>query len=112
MSAASAAILARQRPRAGERDRAGGDPLRRGRLRLDLPDGEATGPTDPAAPAAAPGGRPATEAERRARDRAEIVAALSLAGGRVSGPGGAAELLGLRPTTLASRIKAHGIPRG
>lgn len=83
-----------------------------GRLRLDLPDGEATGPTDPAAPAAAPGGRPATEAERRARDRAEIVAALSLAGGRVSGPGGAAELLGLRPTTLASRIKAHGIPRG
>ncbi|MDH3030361.1 helix-turn-helix domain-containing protein, partial [Methylobacterium fujisawaense] len=41
-----------------------------------------------------------------------IVAALSLAGGRVSGQGGAAELLGLRPTTLASRIKAHGIPRG
>ncbi|KAA0121820.1 PAS domain S-box protein [Methylobacterium sp. P1-11] len=84
----------------------------RGRLRLDLPDGEATGFTDPAAPAAAQAGRPATETERRARDRAEIVAALALAGGRISGPGGAAALLGLRPTTLASRIKAHGISRG
>jgi formate hydrogenlyase transcriptional activator len=84
----------------------------RGRLRLDLPDGEADGRPDGATPAAAPGRRPATEAERRARDRAEIAAALALAGGRISGPGGAAELLGLRPTTLASRIKAHGIPRG
>ncbi|MBW4964597.1 two-component system response regulator, partial [Sulfitobacter sp. CW3] len=53
----------------------------RGRLRLDLPDGEAAGPADAAAPAAPPDGRPATEAERRARDRAEIVAALALAGG-------------------------------
>ncbi|WP_457106607.1 sigma 54-interacting transcriptional regulator [Methylobacterium sp. P5_C11] len=83
----------------------------RGRLRLDLPAGEGAGHAAAAAPAAAPEGRPATEAERRARDRAEIVAALALAGGRISGPGGAAALLGLRPTTLASRIKAHGIPR-
>ena len=28
---------------------------------------------------------------------------------QVSGPGGAARLLGLKPTTLASRIKALGI---
>ena len=84
----------------------------RGRLRLDLPDEEPVRRPDPARPAAAPEGRPATEAERRARDRAEIVAALALAGGRISGRGGAAERLGLRPTTLASRIKAHGIPRG
>jgi hypothetical protein len=27
----------------------------------------------------------------------------------VSGPGGAAELLGIKPTTLASRIKALGL---
>jgi PAS domain S-box-containing protein len=84
----------------------------RGRLRLDLPDEEPVRRPDPALPAVAPEGRPATEAERRARDRAEIVAALALAGGRISGRGGAAERLGLRPTTLASRIKAHGIPRG
>jgi formate hydrogenlyase transcriptional activator len=84
----------------------------RGRLRLDLPDGEPARTPDPVRlPVAAPDGRPATEAERRARDRAEIVAALALADGRISGPGGAAALLGLRPTTLASRIKAHGISR-
>ena len=32
--------------------------------------------------------------------------ALKTAGGKISGPGGAAELLGVKPTTLASRIKA------
>ena len=84
----------------------------RGRLRLDLPDLDEAGPSEAAggAPASAsPGHRPRNEAERRARDRAEIVEALAQCGGKVSGPGGAAELLGLRPTTLASRIKAHGI---
>ena len=35
--------------------------------------------------------------------------ALHAADGKVSGPGGAAQLLGLKPTTLASRIKALGI---
>ena len=34
--------------------------------------------------------------------------ALSHAKGKVSGPGGAAELLGMKATTLASRIKALG----
>ena len=51
-----------------------------------------------------------TEEERRQRDRANIVAALQACGGKVSGPGGAAELLNVRPTTLASRIRALGIP--
>ncbi|MCJ2081859.1 sigma 54-interacting transcriptional regulator [Methylobacterium sp. J-090] len=78
-----------------------------GRLRFDLPE------TDPprrlaTPPAALPADRPPTETDRRARDRAEIAAALALTGGRVFGPNGAAALLGLRPTTLASRIKAHG----
>ena len=35
--------------------------------------------------------------------------ALVQTGGRVSGPGGAANLLGMKPTTLASRIKKLGI---
>jgi transcriptional regulator with GAF, ATPase, and Fis domain len=40
-----------------------------------------------------------------------IVAALEASGGRVFGPNGAAERLGLKPTTLASRIKRLGIER-
>jgi hypothetical protein len=36
---------------------------------------------------------------------------LHRAGGKMSGPGGAAELLGLKPTTLASRIKILGLAR-
>ena len=80
----------------------------RGRLRFDLPETEHGGRAD-AAPPAQPAARPPTEADRRARDRAEIAAALALTGGKVFGPGGAAELLGLRPTTLASRIKAMGL---
>jgi len=46
------------------------------------------------------------DAERRA-----ILAALVAAGGRVSGLGGAAELLGLRPTTLHAKMKKLGIRR-
>ncbi|GJD43014.1 Anaerobic nitric oxide reductase transcription regulator NorR [Methylobacterium cerastii] len=80
----------------------------RGRLRFDLPETEPPRRADAAAPTL-PADRPPTEADRRARDRAEIAAALALTGGKVFGPGGAAELLGLRPTTLASRIKAMRI---
>jgi hypothetical protein len=36
---------------------------------------------------------------------------LDRAGGRVSGQGGAAELLGIKPTTLAYQLKSHGITR-
>jgi len=79
---------------------------RGGRLRFDLPEGAVA----PAAPVAA---QPAllTEDDRRARDRANIVAALAACGGKVFGPDGAAEMLGIKPTTLASRIKALGIRR-
>lgn len=83
----------------------------RGRLRLDLPETEAGLRTGPVATGVAPAARPPNENERRTRDRAEIEAALAITGGRVFGPGGAAELLGVKPTTLASRIKAHGIVR-
>lgn len=53
-----------------------------------------------------------TEADMRALARANTVAALEAADWRVSGKGGAAELLGLRPTTLADRIRAMNIHRG
>ena len=42
-------------------------------------------------------------------ERESIAAALKQSGGKVFGPGGAAELLNMKPTTLASRIKALGI---
>ncbi|XYD11476.1 sigma 54-interacting transcriptional regulator [Methylobacterium sp. NMS12] len=85
----------------------------RGRLRLDLPESDEATPIEAVAPiapvTAAREHRPRSEAERRAADRAEIIEALALCGGKIFGVGGAAELLGLRPTTLASRIKAYGI---
>lgn len=76
---------------------------RGGQIRIDLPE--------PArayriANAAA---QVVTEDARRDRDRANILAALEACSGKVFGHGGAAELLGIKPTTLASRIKSLGI---
>jgi formate hydrogenlyase transcriptional activator len=45
-------------------------------------------------------------------ERDHIIAALRAVGWKVSGRGGAAELLGLRPTTLEARMKKLGIVRG
>ena len=52
-----------------------------------------------------------TETERRARERANLIAALERSGGKVYGSGGAAELLGVPSTTLASRLRGLGIRR-
>jgi PAS domain S-box-containing protein len=74
-----------------------------GRLRFDLPTASShavhTIPTPTNADII-------DESERRARDRKSIIAALEACGGKVFGKGGAAELLGIKPTTLASRIRA------
>ncbi|MGR3362912.1 MAG: sigma 54-interacting transcriptional regulator [Maritimibacter harenae] len=61
-----------------------------------------------------PGGRDKampirTEAEIDAMIRDNLVACLRETGGKVSGPGGAAAMLGVRPTTLYSRIRRYGI---
>jgi transcriptional regulator with GAF, ATPase, and Fis domain len=80
-----------------------------GRLRFDLPAAKAR---PRAARASAPAAeRPLTEEERRQRVYEDTVAALRSCEGRVFGPRGAAHLLGLKPTTLASRLKAWGIDR-
>jgi transcriptional regulator with GAF, ATPase, and Fis domain len=50
-----------------------------------------------------------TDTELRHFEADNIRAAIKEARGKVSGPGGAAELLGMKATTLASRIKALGI---
>jgi formate hydrogenlyase transcriptional activator len=44
-------------------------------------------------------------------ERASIERALKMAKWKVSGPGGAAEILGMIPSTLASRIKTLGIKK-
>jgi len=51
------------------------------------------------------------DGEMRRRERENIRAALHQAGWKISGPGGAAELLGMKPTTLASRIKRLGLEK-
>jgi transcriptional regulator with GAF, ATPase, and Fis domain len=53
-----------------------------------------------------------TRAELKQRERESIAAALLKTGGKVFGSEGAAALLGMKPTTLASRIKALGLQRG
>jgi PAS domain S-box-containing protein len=81
-----------------------------GRLRIDLPDA-------PGLNAASVSGRqntdarPAvmTSAEMRDLERSNILAALSACKGKVFGANGAAAMLDLKPTTLASRMKALGL---
>ncbi|KRR13594.1 sigma 54-interacting transcriptional regulator [Bradyrhizobium valentinum] len=87
-----------------------------GRLRINLPDAAGAQPSTGSAQVKPEAGSAVmTSAEMRAHERANIVAALQACSGKVFGPGGAAEMLDIKPTTLASRIKALGIaprPRG
>lgn len=50
-----------------------------------------------------------TDREFRERERENLVKALKRADGRIYGGGGAADLLGVNPTTLASRLRAYKI---
>jgi transcriptional regulator with GAF, ATPase, and Fis domain len=75
-------------------------------------------PAQPAARSAAPGvptlalgERVLTAEEMKQLERENVSRALERAGGRVYGSRGAAELLGLRPSTLLSRMKAFGLKR-
>ena len=81
------------------------------RLRLDLALAGVPAAM-PSAPAAVNSGTDEpilTDQEWRERDRANLLNALERTEGRIYGPGGAAELLGLKPTTLTSRLRAHKI---
>ena len=46
-----------------------------------------------------------------AQERQRILDALRATGGRIYGPGGAAQRLGLNPTTLYGKMRKHGIAR-
>jgi PAS domain S-box-containing protein len=50
-----------------------------------------------------------TEAELRKREKNNMITVLEKTGWRISGAGGAAELLGLKPSTLAYRMKIFGV---
>jgi transcriptional regulator with GAF, ATPase, and Fis domain len=80
-----------------------------GRLAIELPDDASTQTRKPADTVPPSTDRVRTDAEMRALEADNIRAALRQAKGKVSGPSGAAELLGMKPTTLASRIKALGL---
>ena len=82
-----------------------------GKLTFDLP--QAGAPSRPVAASSAPIAPAAVtpEKEWRIRERANVLAALRQTKFKVSGQGGAAELLGINPGTLASRIKALGIDK-
>ncbi len=83
-----------------------------GRLNLDraLPEAD-TVSAPPVASAALPEPNIRTVRELEELERENIRRALAAAGGRVAGEGGAASLLGMKPSTLNSRIKALGIKR-
>jgi len=77
------------------------------RLEASLPE-SATGAPDTASDSnAAP--EFLTEQELREFQKNNTIAALKQADWRVSGSGGAADLLGIKPTTLADRIRTLGI---
>jgi transcriptional regulator with GAF, ATPase, and Fis domain len=52
-----------------------------------------------------------TEEDMRLQEKTNIEAALKRTDWKIYGTGGAAELLGLKPTTLLSRIKKMGIEK-
>jgi len=86
----------------------------RGPLRFDLPraEGEVTVPlTGQGVDAAGSEAQILTDPELRQRERANIVAALAKSGGRIHGPGGAAELLSINPSTLVSRLRKLGLKK-
>ena len=90
---------------------------RGGGLEFDLPiAAEMPALPQPAAPAESHNGEAQehailTEAEFQRRERDNLLAALTKANWKIKGPDGASELLGVKPTTLLSRMKKWGLER-
>jgi len=82
-----------------------------GRLRIDLPvqQSGAELPATSRRPKHSVAQPVMTDDQIREHERSNILAALKACGGKVFGKDGAAELLAIKPTTLASRIKSLGI---
>ena len=86
---------------------------RSGGLRFDLLVGDSL--PKPASTVSADGDSAVSEvlpdAEMKRREGENMLAALDFAGWKIYGPDGAAELLGIQPTTLASRITRLGLKK-
>ena len=84
---------------------------RNNRLSIDLPEVQTAAPVATAADsgAATPDTIVLTENDCRQRERDNIISALRASRGKVFGNDGAAALLGVKPTTLRSRIQRHAI---
>ena len=87
---------------------------RGGPLRFDLPANRGqpvppAGRSLPSRPVAAPAFF--TEAEMLQRERDNLLAVLAKTNWKIKGPDGAAMLLGVKPTTLLSRLKKMGLKR-
>jgi transcriptional regulator with GAF, ATPase, and Fis domain len=80
-------------------------------LRLDLSMPGLEAPAESPAPLSPEAPGVLTERQMKDFQKANIIRALKLTSWRVSGKGGAAELLGLRPTTLADRVRTYKIKR-
>ncbi|HEX5221754.1 MAG TPA: sigma 54-interacting transcriptional regulator, partial [Verrucomicrobiae bacterium] len=85
---------------------------RGGALQFDLP-GLPTAAPAPARPTPSiqPGTKFLTEVEMLQRERDNLLAVLEQANWKIKGVDGAAELLGVKPTTLLSRMKKMGLKR-
>ena len=84
-----------------------------GVLWFELPENQRPTATAPSAPATAGRAGPAilSDIELRQRERDNTVAALNQTAWKIHGPGGTAELLGVKPTTLISRLKKLGLKK-
>jgi DNA-binding NtrC family response regulator len=87
---------------------------RGGPLQLDIARPSGRGPGGTPRPTSGDGNDAApllAEGELRDLERENLRRALVRTRWKVSGPGGVAELLGIKPTTLASRIRKLGLQR-
>ena len=86
---------------------------RDGHLNLDraLPECPAEAPVEPARPDAQRPQQVRTIRELEDLERQNLVLALEGCSWRITGDKGAARLLGIKPSTLSSRLKALGIKR-
>lgn len=83
----------------------------RARLDLALPDESKSHPENLASPPQGEAAEFVTDAEMRELEKVNLIAALGHTGGRVWGPDGAADLLGVKPSTLAYRMKVLGVTK-